>query len=150
MKRLLMILLTLLLCVPACAEEQTTVLGHMPDGEYIHQYIAPNGQLLWFTAMEENPYIKLEDVNFDGAQDIVVFTFRGANNSYSMFFVYNAHADVYTLATHPGDENGICNYVLIRHWGWWNPRPTTAARARSTSTASTAGKGRSLIASARR
>ena len=112
MKRLMVILLTLLLCVPACAEEQTTILGYMPDHEYIHQYMAPNGQLLWFTAREENPYIKLEDVNFDGAEDIVVFTFRGASNEFAEFFLYDAQADMYIMATHPGDENGICNYGL--------------------------------------
>ena len=112
MKRLMVILLTLLLCVPACAEEQTTILGYMPDHEYIHQYMAPNGQLLWFTAREENPHIKLEDVNFDGMEDIVVFTVRGASNDFAEFFLYDAQADMYIMATHPGDENGICNYGL--------------------------------------
>jgi tetratricopeptide (TPR) repeat protein len=57
MKRLLLFLLMLMFCLPVCAEQQTTILGHMPDDEYIHQYVAPNGQLLWFTAIEKNPYI---------------------------------------------------------------------------------------------
>ena len=112
MKRLLLFLLMLMFCLPVCAEQQTTILGHMPDDEYIHQYVAPNGQLLWFTAIEKNPYIKMEDVNFDGTEDIVVFTVRGASNFFVEFFLYDAQADMYTLAPHPGDELGICNYGL--------------------------------------
>ncbi len=110
MKRLLALLLVMLLGASALAE--TTVLGYMSDGDYIHQYIAPNGQLLWFTAMEENPHIKLEDVNFDGAEDIVVFTILGASNFFTEFFLYDAQADMYVLAIHPGQEHGICNYGL--------------------------------------
>lgn len=112
MKRLLIFLLTLMLCAPALAEQTTTVLGHMPDGEYIHQYVAPNGQLLWFTALEEQPGIKLEDVNFDGAEDIVIHVVRGASNFYAEFFLYDAQQDMYVLATHPSQEEGICNYDL--------------------------------------
>lgn len=110
MKRLLALLLVMLMGASALAE--TTVLGYMSDGDYIHQYVAPNGQLLWFTAMEENPHIKLEDVNFDGAEDIVVFTILGASNFFTEFFLYDAQADMYVLATHPGQEHGICNYGL--------------------------------------
>ncbi len=146
MKRLLALLLMMLLGASALAE--TTVLGYMSDGDYIHQYVAPNGQLLWFTAMEEKPHIKQEDVNFDGAEDIVVFTILGASNFFTEFFLYDAQADMYVLATHPGQEHGICNYGLHPALGWWNPRPTMAARARSMNSASIAGKGRSSSVSA--
>ena len=112
MEKWLSLLFALLLCIPVYAEQQTAVLGHMPDNEYIHQYMAPNGQLLWFTAREKEPYIKHEDVNFDGAQDIVIFVIRGASNFFTVFYLYDEQADMYTLATHPGDDNGICNYVL--------------------------------------
>ena len=112
MKRLLILMLTWLMLAPALAEQSTTVLGYMPDDDYIHQYMAPNGQLLWFTAREKEPHIKFEDVNFDGAEDIVVFTVRGASNGFAEFFVYDAQRDMYILATHPGQENGICNYGL--------------------------------------
>ena len=112
MKRLLICLLMLMLCATAHAGEETTILGRMPDHEYIHQYMAPNGQILWFTAREEHPHITQEDVNFDGKEDIVIFTIRGASNFFALFFLYDAQADVYTLATHPGEKNGICNYVL--------------------------------------
>lgn len=112
MKKLLSVLLTLLMFVAAFADTQTTILGKMADNEYIHQYVAPNGQLLWFTAREEQPYIKLEDVNFDGAEDIVVFVVRGASNFFTEFFLYDAQLDRYVLAVHPGEEIGICNYGL--------------------------------------
>lgn len=112
MKKWLVYLFALLLCLPAQAEQNTNVLGCMPDGEYIHQYAAQNGQLLWFTALEENPYVKYEDVNFDGREDIVIFTIRGASNFFTVFYIYDAQTDMYVMATHPGDENGICNYIL--------------------------------------
>lgn len=117
MKKLLILLMTLLLCVPHALAQETTVLGYMADGDYIHQYTAPNGQLIWFTAMEEKPYIKFEDVNFDGAEDIVIFVIRGASNFFTEFFLYDTQSDMYTLATHPGDENGICNYGLYPDLG---------------------------------
>lgn len=110
MKRLLALMMALLLMPAAGAE--TTILGHMPDHEYIHQYVAPNGQLLWFTAREREPYIKQEDVNFDGHEDIVIFVVMGASNFFSEFFIYDAAADVYTLASHHDTELGICNYQL--------------------------------------
>lgn len=111
MKRLLMILLALLLLTSAALAE-TTVLGRMPDHEYIHQYNAPNGQLLWFTAIEKNPHIKLEDVNFDGCEDVVIVVAMGASNAFAEFFLYDAQADMYVLATHPGQDEGMCNYGL--------------------------------------
>ena len=104
MKRLLLFLLMLMFCLPVCAEQQTTILGHMPDDEYIHQYVAPNGQLLWFTAIEKNPYIKMEDVNFDGTEDIVVFTVRGASNFFVEFFLYDAQADMRSEERRVGKE----------------------------------------------
>ncbi len=116
MKRWIMFLLTMLLLTSAALAE-TTVLGCMPDQEYIHQYTAPNGQLLWFTAVEEVPHIKFEDVNYDGHEDIVVVVTRGANNFFSEFFLYDAQADVYTLATHPGQDEGMCNYGLYPELG---------------------------------
>jgi len=111
MKRWILFLLAALMCLSQAAAE-TTILGYMPDGEYIHQYAAPNGQLLWFTAMEKEPHIKLEDVNFDGHEDIVVFVTMGATNFYVEFFVYDAAADMYVMAVHPDTEDGISNYGL--------------------------------------
>ncbi len=111
MKRLIALLLVMLLMVyPGVAE--TTILGYMPDSEYIHQYVAPNGQLLWFTALEKEPHITFEDVNFDGREDIVIVVVMGASNFFSEFFVYDPTTDVYALATHPDADVGICNYQL--------------------------------------
>ena len=111
MKRLFAMLLVMLLMVPAGLAE-TTILGYMPDDEYIHQYLAPNGQLLWFTAMEQEPDISFADVNFDGCEDIVIVVAMGASNAFAEFFVYDPNADVYTLAMHPDADVGICNYQL--------------------------------------
>ena len=86
MKRLFAMLLVMLLMMSAGLAE-TTILGYMPDDEYIHQYLAPNGQLLWFTAMEQEPYISFEDVNFDGCEDIVIVVAMGASNAFAEFFV---------------------------------------------------------------
>lgn len=111
MKRLFVLLIILLLGISAATAE-TTVLGYMPDDEYIHQYVAPNGQLLWFTAMEEKPHVVFEDVNFDGYADIVIFVSMGVSNFFTEFFVYDVQADIYCLATHSPIEYGICNYQL--------------------------------------
>ena len=115
MKRIFALLMVLLTVPVAMAD--TTILGLMPDNEYIHQYTAPNGQLLWFTAIEEDPHIKLEDVNFDGHEDVVSLVAMGASNFYAEFFVYNPTTDVYTLATHYDTDAGICNYQLYPELG---------------------------------
>ena len=116
MKRLFAMLLVMLLMVPAGLAE-TTILGYMPDDEYIHQYLAPNGQLLWFTAMEQEPHISFEDVNFDGCEDIVIVVAMGASNYFAEFFVYDPNADAYALATHHDTDAGICNYRLHPEYG---------------------------------
>ena len=116
MKRLFAMLLVMLLMMSAGLAE-TTILGYMPDDEYIHQYLAPNGQLLWFTAMEQEPHISFEDVNFDGYEDIVIVVTRGASNFFAEFFVYDPNADAYTLATHHDTDAGICNYRLYPEYG---------------------------------
>ena len=47
------------------------IVGHTGDGEYIHAYMADNGQTVYFTAPDENPSVTLEDVNFDGIPDLI-------------------------------------------------------------------------------
>lgn len=116
MKRLLALLMVKLLMVSAALAE-TTILGYMADGEYIHQYLAPNGQLLWLTAMEQEPDISFEDVNFDGCEDIVIVVAMGASNAFAEFFVFDPTADAYTLAAHPDADVGICNYQLYPELG---------------------------------
>ena len=114
MKRLLALLMIVLLVASAGVAE-TTILGYMPDGEYIHQYLAPNGQLLWFTAMEQEPYIQMDDVNFDGWDDIVVMTVSGATNAWYTFFTYDHVHDAYVHVQHDGAE--IINYTTYPQYG---------------------------------
>lgn len=120
MKRLLTLLFALMLCIPAAlAEEdaapmtgQTTILAQQDAFLYIHQYIAPNGKPLYFTAEMPDPPITLEDVNFDGYQDVVVLTIDGASNAYFEFYVYDPATDAYQWVWHPGMEGGLANYRL--------------------------------------
>ena len=96
---------------------RTTIVGTAPDGDYIHQYMAPNGQLLYFVALEENPYINLEDVNFDGHADIVVFAICGASNFFTDFFVYDPVSGQYIRAVTDSAEEHLCNYQLYPEYG---------------------------------
>ena len=104
---------------PMEAEEaaRTTIVGTAPDGDYIHRYAAPNGQLLYFVALEENPYINLDDVNFDGHADIVVFSVLGASNFFTDFFVYDQGSGQYVRAQTDSGEELLCNYQLYPEYG---------------------------------
>ncbi len=95
----------------------TTILGLTADWDYIHQYIAPNGQALYFTAVAETPFITFRDVNFDGATDIVAFVCIGASNFYTEFFVYDTAAQAYSRAEHRGIDYGLSNYQLYPEYG---------------------------------
>lgn len=97
--------------------QRTTILGETVEGDYIHLYIAPNGQPIYFAAMENEPPITYRDVNFDGMTDIVVFVTMGASNFFTEFFVYDAEGDEYVRADHPGIDYGICNYQLYPEYG---------------------------------
>ena len=85
-------------------------VGETYDGDYIYSWIAPNGQTLYFAALED-PLMKFEDINFDGHEDVVIFIIRGASNFFTEFFVWAKGQYVY--ARHPGLSNGICNYQLF-------------------------------------
>ncbi len=89
-------------------------VGQTYEGDFIYSWDAPNGQTLYFTALED-PAIKFEDVNFDGHEDVVVFIIRGASNFFTEFFVWDDGQYVY--AAHPGLEYGICNYQLYPEYG---------------------------------
>lgn len=95
---------------PVAAE--TTVLGRTADWYYIHQYTAPNGQNIYFTAWDSAVYLTYRDVNFDGIEDIVVDTVRVASNSYSEFFVYDGGNGKYVRVVMNGTEERLCNYGL--------------------------------------
>ncbi len=89
-------------------------VGESYNGDFIYSWIAPNGQTLYFTALED-PMIKFEDVNFDGCEDVVIFISMGASNFFTEFFVWDDGQYVY--ARHPGLEYGICNYYLYPEYG---------------------------------
>ncbi|MBQ2953868.1 MAG: hypothetical protein IJE07_09990 [Clostridia bacterium] len=100
---------------PAPVAAGSSIVGTTADGGYIHAYDAGNGQTIYFVAMEADPFITLEDVNFDGRADIVVTTIRGATNCYYEFFVWTEAG--YIRADHPGVE-GIANYILHPQYGY--------------------------------
>lgn len=89
-------------------------VGVSYNGDYIYSWPAPNGQMLYFTALED-PLIKFEDVNFDGYEDVVIFISRGASNFFTEFYVWDDGGYVY--ARHPGLAHGICNYHLYPEYG---------------------------------
>ena len=95
----------------------TTVLGVSADGWYIHECIAPNGQRIVFTAMDDWVDLSYEDVNFDGIQDIVAFTVMGASNASAEFFVYEPYGGAYVRAETKGADNRLCNYQLLPQQG---------------------------------
>jgi len=95
--------------------DDTHIVGRAVNGDYIMACDAPNGQRLYFTSIEKKPVIKMEDVNFDGVADIVVFTAMGASNHFCEFFVCDDGQ--YRMAEHDGAEHGLCNYHLMPEKG---------------------------------
>ena len=117
MKKLLSILLALCCCVAAASAE---IVGVTPEGKYIHTFPVENGQTLYFFSHEEEPYVFREDVNFDGAEDIVVRVGVGARFELFEFFVWDGAQ--YVLAMHPCTtdyriKGPISNYVLYPEQG---------------------------------
>ena len=110
MKRILPWLLTLLLLASSANAE---IVGRAGD-DYIHQWIAPGGQPLYFVSPEEEPYVRMEDVNFDGVEDVVVTTVRGASNLFEEFFVWDGER--YVPVTHAGADR-LANYTLYPELG---------------------------------
>ncbi len=107
MKKYLAILLLLCLLLPAQAE----IVGKTSNGEHIHAYTADNGQTIYFTALEPDPFITRQDVNFDGQEDLLVCVSAGASNGYFEFFV--REDERYVQSSHDGLGYGICNYQLF-------------------------------------
>lgn len=99
----------------AQTSQPTEVVGQAGDGWLIHAYEADNGQMLYFTALESEVNILYEDVNFDGHQDLVIYTSLGASNAYCEFFVWSNGQ--YVMADHPAIGYGLCNYQLHPEMG---------------------------------
>ncbi len=106
MKKAVALLFLLCLILPA----QADIVGVTSAGENIHAYTADNGQIIYFTALETEPFIQKADVNFDGADDLIVCVSAGASNGFFEFFVWNG--ENYVHAAHDGLGYGICNYQL--------------------------------------
>lgn len=96
-------------------EGRCEIVGRTSEGEHIVRYIAGNRQEIFFTTLENNPKVKMEDVNFDGRSDIVAFTALGASNHFCEFFVFDG--ENYHQAEHGGIGYGICNYTLFPEEG---------------------------------
>lgn len=82
----------------------------------ILRFTAPNGQEIFFTASTKQPVISLEDVNFDGWDDIVILLTPGAKNAYHTFFVYDEEQGDY-YRTDGDDDAGLANYELYPEYG---------------------------------
>ena len=81
----LLALLLLMTIAPVRAE----IIGQTTENEYIHRLIADNGQELCFVSGEKDPYLSYADVNFDGINDVVILTQRGASNFVYQFFIFD-------------------------------------------------------------
>lgn len=79
----LLALLLLMTIAPVRAE----IVGQTTENEYIHRLIADNGQELCFVSGEKDPSLSYADVNFDGINDVVILTQRGASNFVYQFFI---------------------------------------------------------------
>lgn len=111
MKRLCCLLAALVL-LPSCG--LAAVVGHdgMYADRYIHRIEAPNGQALYYLSTEEEETVLWKDVNFDGTEDMVVYSAHGAANFWSLFFVWDGNAYV-RAGWDAGDDAGLPNYELL-------------------------------------
>lgn len=94
------------------AAQRTTILTQESVDRYIHQYIAPNGKPVYFSAALREPIVSFDDVNFDGSMDIVALIISGVSNAYYAFFVYNPQTDAYERALLLDGEEALRNYQL--------------------------------------
>lgn len=112
MKRRLCSLLLAFALLPAVAPAEVVGRDGMYADRYIHRIEAPNGQALYYLSTEEDAFVTARDVNFDGVDDLVVFSARGASNAWVLFFVWDGNA--YVRATwDAGEDTGLPNYELL-------------------------------------
>ena len=110
MKRFLALLLVLLTTAFSARAE---IVGLAGD-KYIHSLLAPNGKPVYFVSQEEEPFVLLKDVNFDGVEDMVVTVTLGASNFGCEFFVW--HDGSYVPVRHGGADS-LVNYELYPELG---------------------------------
>lgn len=114
MKRLLLCLLSaLLLAAPAAGE----IVSKTPQQAYIHRYIAPNAQEIYYVSREKEwATVRQEDVNFDGHDDLVFLITLGASNGFFEFWVFDGTQ--YVLAGRNAlTDDGMPNYALHEEQG---------------------------------
>lgn len=97
--------------------QHTTILACDGLGPYIHQYIAPNGQEIYFVSDLEEPLIEFVDVDFDGYDDIVVTTGLWAKAASARFYRYDPRGAEYYLVPETSIEEGLLNYALYPEYG---------------------------------
>ena len=150
MKRRLCSLLLAFALLPAVAPAEVVGRDGMYADRYIHRIEAPNGQALYYLSTEEDAFVTAQDVNFDGVDDLVVFSARGASNAWVLFFVWDGNA--YVRATwDAGEDTGLPNYELLPEDGLpAGPAATTAWQAGFTATGCTGGRGRTCALCAAR
>lgn len=115
-KTVLAALLGLALTMP-CASALGDVVGRTQE-DWIHRFTAPNGQEIYYVAglPEDEERVTMEDVNFDGIDDVVVLTANGASNAFSEFYVWDGAQ--YALAMrNQSPDIGLANYALCPELG---------------------------------
>ena len=100
MKRLLIFACSFFLTLFSALSAGAEIVGRTAEGDFIHRYLASNGQELFFVSMEREPPVNREDVNGDGVDDLVVYTAIGASNYFVEFFVWDG--EKYVMAQHGG------------------------------------------------
>lgn len=105
--------LTLAEMLPSASEPMK--VGWAQNGYSIFRWYAPNGQEILFAALENDPWVCFEDVNFDGHSDVVITTVRGASNFFVEFYVWQDGQYVY--AHQAGFYESLCNYALYPELG---------------------------------
>ena len=122
MKKTLSFLLAALLCLlsaqGALAETELLARTGMYNDLNVYRLTAPNGQQLYFTSYDEaeNYPVEFTDVNFDGADDLVVTVALGATNSWQQFFIWNG-SEYEHASWNCGDETGLPNLSLFPEQG---------------------------------
>lgn len=113
MKKFLAVLLCVFRLLPCALSESSAPATHivgLSGDDFIHQFTADNGQTLYFTAMEKDPFVQYQDVNFDGVTDISIITCRGASNFFSKLFIHEN--GTYRPVTCQGMEAELVNLQL--------------------------------------
>lgn len=116
-KRLLVSLCLALALVLSCAMAenegslfQPETVGVTQDGGLIRRFETEDGQQLYYLSYSEDAGVIVDDVNFDGQDDLVALTRLGASNAGYEFFIRTE--DGYALAMRDTTEEALYNYEL--------------------------------------